>query len=107
MSAPEVVKAATREGKFNKNAARRVRVAGKIPAVVYGAGLESVAVEVDPKQITKILYSDSGHNTIFDLELVGAGVAKAMIVDWQFDPVKSTLIHIDLKRIAMDKLMRV
>jgi large subunit ribosomal protein L25 len=107
MSAAEVVKAVTREGKFNKNAARRVRVAGKIPAVVYGAGLESVAVELDPKQITKILYSDSGHNTIFDLELVGAGVAKAMIVDWQIDPVKSTLLHIDLKRIAMDKLMRV
>ena len=107
MSAAEVVKAVTREGKFNKNAARRVRVAGKIPAVVYGAGLESVAVELDPKQITKILYSDSGHNTIFDLELVGAGVAKAMIVDWQIDPVKSTLLHMDLKRIAMDKLMRV
>ena len=103
---PAVV-ATPREGKFNKNAARRVRVAGRIPAVVYGAGKESVAVSVDPKVITKILHSDSGHNTIFDLDVTGATIAKAMIVDWQREPVKGALLHIDLKRIAMDKAMRV
>ena len=70
-SIPAVV-ATPREGKFNKNAARRVRVAGKIPAVVYGAGRMSVAVTVDPRIITKILHSDSGHNTIFDLDVTGA-----------------------------------
>src|SRR5436305_1774422 len=63
------VTATPRSGKFNKNAARRVRVSGQIPAVVYGAGLESVAVAVDPKIITRILHSDSGHNTIFDLDV--------------------------------------
>ena len=99
---PAVV-ATPREGKFNKNAARRVRVSGKIPAVVYGAGQDSVAVSVDPKVITKILHSDSGHNTIFDLDVTGAKVAKAMIVDWQREPIKGALLHIDLKRIAMDK----
>src|SRR5450755_1380029 len=103
---PAVV-ATPREGKFNKNAARRVRVSGKIPAVVYGAGQESVAVTVDPKVITKILHSDSGHNTIFDLDVTGAKIAKAMIVDWQREPIKGALLHIDLKRIAMDKAMRV
>ena len=46
-----------------------MRISGKIPAVVYGAGQESVAVTVDPRTITKILHSDSGHNTIFDLEI--------------------------------------
>jgi large subunit ribosomal protein L25 len=109
MSTVEVVSAKAREGKFNKNAARRVRVAGKIPAVVYGAGKEAVAIEVDPKQITKILHSDTGHNTIFDLEVAGgeAGIVKAMIVDWQYEPIKGNVIHIDLKRIAMDKVMRV
>jgi large subunit ribosomal protein L25 len=108
MSNTEVVTAKSREGKFNKNAARRVRVSGKIPAVVYGAGQESIALEVDPKQITRILYSDSGHNTIFDLEIAGSSAkAKAMIVDWQFEPIKGNLIHIDLKRIAMDKVIRV
>jgi large subunit ribosomal protein L25 len=103
----EAVVATPREGKFNKNAARRVRVAGKIPAVVYGAGQESVAVAVDPKVITRILHSDSGHNTIFDLNVEGSAAVKAMIVDWQHEPIKGHLLHIDLKRIAMDKAMRV
>ena len=103
---PAVV-ATPREGKFNKNAARRVRVSGKIPAVVYGAGQDAVAVAVDPKVITKILHSESGHNTIFDLDVTGTGLVKAMIVDWQHEPIKGALLHIDLKRIAMDKMMRV
>lgn len=104
---PELVTAKPREGKFNKNAARRVRVAGKIPAVVYGAGQDSVAIEVDPKQILRILHSESGHNTIFDLNVAGHPAAKAMIVDWQYEPVKDTLLHIDLKRIALDKAITV
>lgn len=108
MISTEVVAAKPREGKFNKNAARRVRVAGKIPAVVYGAAQPPVAVEVDPKQIIRILHSESGHNTIFDLELNGSGAkTKAMIVDWQYEPIKGKLLHIDLKRIAMDKAIRV
>jgi large subunit ribosomal protein L25 len=104
---PEVVNAKAREGKFNKNAARRVRVAGKIPAVLYGGGQDPVAIEVDPKQISKILFSESGHNTIFDLDLGGTGAGKAMIVDWQREPINDRLIHIDLKRIALDKAMKV
>jgi len=105
---PEVVVAKPREGKFNKNAARRVRRAGKIPAVLYGAGHEPVAVEVDPKQISRILFSESGHNTIFDVQLGDQNnAAKAMIVDWQREPIKDQLIHIDLKRIALDKVLRV
>ena len=104
---PEVVLATPRKGKFNKNAARRVRVAGKIPAVLYGSGHEAVAVELDPKQILKILYSETGHNTIFDVEVAGQPAAKAMIVDWQREPIKDKLIHIDLKRIALDKILKV
>jgi large subunit ribosomal protein L25 len=108
---PETVIAKPRQvpanGKFNKNAARQVRVAGKIPAVVYGAGHESVAVELDPKQILRILHSESGHNTIFDVDIAGQGIAKAMIVDWQYEPIRDSLLHIDLKRIALDKTMKV
>lgn len=107
MANTEAVKATLRSGKFNKNAARRVRVAGQIPAVVYGAGQESVAVALDPKVITKILHSEAGHNTIFDLDIDGGAAAKAMIVDWQYEPIKGKLLHVDLKRIAMDKAMRV
>jgi large subunit ribosomal protein L25 len=108
MISQEVVAATPREGKFNKNAARRVRVKGKIPAVVYGAAEPAIAIEVDPKQIQKILHSDTGHNSIFDLEITGSTAkTKAMIVDWQYEPIKGTLMHIDLKRIALDKAMRV
>jgi large subunit ribosomal protein L25 len=89
-----------------KNDARRVRVAGKVPAVVYGAGKESLSVSLDPRQVTKILHSRTGHNTIFDLAMAGENT-KAMIVDWQYEPIKGSLLHIDLKRIAMDKLLRV
>jgi len=103
---PEVVVAKPREGKFNKNAARRVRAAGKIPAVLYGSGHDPVAIEVEPKQISRILYSETGHNTIFDVEIAGHASAKAMIVDWQREPIKDQLIHIDLKRIALDKVLR-
>jgi large subunit ribosomal protein L25 len=101
----EAVVATPRTGTFNKNHARRVRVSGLIPAVVYGAGEESVAVTVDPKVITKILYSETGHNTIFDITIEGKGEAKGMIVDWQNEPIKGHLLHIDIKRIAMNKAM--
>ena len=103
----EAVSATPRTGTFNKNHARRVRVQGLIPAVVYGAGQPSVPVTVDPKLITKILYSESGHNTIFDLNIEGAAPSKVMIVDWQNEPIKGKLLHIDLKRIAMNVAMRV
>ena len=104
---PEVVVAKPREGKFNKNAARRVRAAGKIPAVLYGSGHQPVAIEVDPKQISRILFSETGHNTIFDVEVAGQPAAKAMIVDWQREPIMDQLIHIDMKRIALNKTLRV
>ncbi len=103
----ELISATPREGKFNKNAARRVRVAGRIPGVIYGAKEPSVAVELDPKQMLRILHSESGHNTIIDVQVAGSPAAKAMIVDWQYEPIKGTLMHVDLKRIAMDKVMRV
>jgi len=56
----------------NKNAARRVRVAGKVPAVIYGAGKQTSVISVDPRQVMRILKSESGHNTIFDLALGSA-----------------------------------
>src|ERR1700678_714294 len=93
-----------------KNHARRVRREGKIPAVVYGAGKDAKPVSVDPRHVLRILRSDSGHNTIFDLAVSdgnGGERTKAMIVDWQYEPIKGHLLHIDLKRIAMDKALRV
>ena len=100
-----LLEAQTREP-GTKNQARRVRRDGKIPAVVYGAGKDSLAISVDPRVVTRILNSETGHNTIFDLALNGEKT-KAMIVDWQYEPIKGRLLHIDLKRIALDKVLRV
>src|SRR5436853_5577619 len=90
----------------NKNDARRVRRSGKIPGVVYGAGKSALSVSLDPRQVSRILHSATGHNTIFDLALDGER-SKAMIVDWQYEPIKGSLLHIDLKRIAMDQKLTV
>src|SRR2546421_11394332 len=90
----------------NKNEARRVRRGGKIPAVLYGAGKDALALSLDPRQVSRILHSETGYNTVFELELDGART-KAMIVDWQYEPIKGALLHIDLKRIAMDQKLKV
>ena len=106
-SQQEVVEAQPRpDSSRGKNEARRLRASGRIPAVVYGAKKQAVAVSVDPKQISRILHSASGHNTIFDLNIAGEN-AKGMVVDWQHDPLSGKLLHIDLKRIAMDEKIRV
>jgi large subunit ribosomal protein L25 len=90
-----------------KNEARRLRATGAAPAVLYGAGGESVAVAVSPKELTRILNSTTGHNTIFNLAVKGGETVPVMIVDWQNDPVKENLLHIDLKRIDLTKRLRV
>lgn len=83
-----------------KNAARRLRVAKKSPAVVYGSGKDPVAVSIDPKEVSKILHSSSSYNTIFNVQ-VGAESTPVMIVDWQTHPLKGHLLHVDLKRIDL------
>ncbi len=90
-----------------KNEARRLRVAGFAPAVLYGAGGDSVAVAVTPKEVNKILHSKAGHNTIFDLAVKDGETVPVMIVDWQRDPIQENLLHVDLKRIDLTKRIRV
>jgi large subunit ribosomal protein L25 len=84
-----------------KNEARRLRATGSTPAVVYGVGQETFAVSVNPKEVSKILRSKTGHNTIFTLAVNGGENTPVMIVDWQKDPVKDNLLHVDLKRIDL------
>jgi len=104
-TAEKNVEAKPRQG-GGKNDARRLRRTGLIPGVLYGAGQDSQPVSVDPKQMSRILHSETGHNSIFDLSLDGQS-AKVMIVDWQYEPIKGALLHVDLKRIAMDKVLQV
>jgi large subunit ribosomal protein L25 len=90
-----------------KNEARRTRVAGKIPAVVYGAFKDPVSIAVDPRAVRKIVHSESGYNTIFDLAIEGAETTPVMLVDRQVDPVHGRLLHVDFKRIDLAKRLRV
>jgi large subunit ribosomal protein L25 len=86
-----------------KNEARRLRVKGLAPAVLYGSDRAAVAVSVNPKDVNKILHSNTGHNTIFNLSVQGGEDTPVMIVDWQSDPVKENLLHVDLKRIDLSR----
>src|SRR6267154_2924685 len=100
-----IVEAAPRETR-GKNAARRVRLTGQVPAVIYGGKGESQALEVNAKQLSAILRSASGHNTIFKIKVKDTEET-AIVKDWLVDPVKGHLLHVDLLRIAMDVRMRV
>jgi large subunit ribosomal protein L25 len=89
-----------------KNEARRLRARGLAPAIVYGAGKDPIAVAIKPKEITRILHSATGHNTIFQVQ-IGTDMSPVMVVDWQNDPIKDNLLHCDLKRIDMTKRIAV
>ena len=98
---------AMKRGGRGKNEARRLRVSGRIPAVVYGARKdgqtpEGVPVAVDPKELLHILHSESGANTLINLKLDG-GEARVMVRDYQLDPVTHQLLHADFYQLAMDR----
>ena len=80
---------------------------GNIPAVVYGAYQDPVSVAVNPREIVKIIRCYTGLNTIFNLAIAGGETTPVMIVDRQVDPIKSNLLHADLKRIDLTKRIRV
>jgi large subunit ribosomal protein L25 len=95
-----------------KNEARRLRAAGQIPAVVYGArkeghAPEGVPVTVDPKEVLRILHSESGANTLINLKLDGGAASRVMVRDYQLDPVTHQLLHADFYQLAMDKAITV
>jgi large subunit ribosomal protein L25 len=101
----------TVEGKVReqrgKGAARRTRLTGMVPATLYGDHKDAISLSVNAKQIARILRSETGHNTIFSVQVAGGKEEKAMLKDWQVDPVSGSLLHADLLRISMDVRMRV
>ncbi len=103
----DIVVPALARSSRGKNEARRLRVSGKIPAVIYGAFKEPVPVAVNPKDITRIMRSKSGHNSIFDVEVEGGERTPVILADEQFDPVKGHLLHVDLRRIDLTRKLRV
>jgi len=89
-----------------KNEARRLRVTGNVPATLYGGKGEALSLAVNTKQVTAILKSETGHNTLFQVEFAGKQ-EPAIVKDWQVDPVSGRLLHVDLLRVAMDVRMKV
>ena len=97
---------------FGKNEARRNRREGRVPAVVYGAtgdggSREATPIAVDPRELLRILHSDSGANTLISLKLGGKGDTRVLIKEYQLDPITHELLHADFYRIAMDKVLRI
>lgn len=101
-----VVEATVREER-GKNAARRIRKTGQVPAVLYGGSEAPLAVAVNAKQVVSILRSEAGHNTIFTVKVTGHKDVNVIVKDWLVDPIKGQLLHVDLQRVAMDVRMRV
>ena len=103
----EAVKRA-KTGKNAKNEARRLRAAGSMPAVVYGARTgdapASVPVSVDPKSLSRILHSDSGVNTLIKLRVDGTETS-VLVKEYQLDPITNRLLHADFYQLAMDKVL--
>lgn len=103
----EAVLEAVRRDQFGRNNAGRLRRQGQIPAVLYGGvSGQAESVAVDPKQLLRIFHSESGVNTIITFKLDGADT-RVLVKDYQLDPVKHELLHVDFYRIAMDKVLRV
>ena len=101
-----VIDGTVREG-TGKGANRKLRRAGRVPAVLYGHKSQSVALDVDPKDIFKILHSDSGENTIFGLNVPGRERLNCLIKEYQLEPISHTLLHADFYEVAMDEALEV
>ncbi|HTU99866.1 MAG TPA: 50S ribosomal protein L25 [Luteitalea sp.] len=99
------LEAVARESR-GKNEARRLRVSGKIPAVVYGGGQEPQAVAVSPKELSRLLHSEAGLNTLIDLTLDGA-TTKVIVKDFLLQPVTHHLLHADFYRVDVNKKVQV
>ena len=100
-----VIKAEKREN-LGKNASRAVRREGRVPAILYGPGMDNVALTIDKKDLFSILKSETGENTLFVVSF-NSGKKDAMIKELQINPVSDQLLHVDLIQIAMDKVIRV
>ncbi len=91
---------------FGKNASRRLRREGKVPAVLYGGGVSNTHLVLNKKDVFNILRSEAGENTIFKTAFDSRAV-DTMIKEVQIDPVRDEILHIDLIHIAMDKAVKV
>jgi len=91
---------------FGKNASRRLRREGMIPAVIYGAREVTVSLNLKKQDVFKILRAEAGENTIFQISF-DSEMRNAMIKELQRDPVTDEILHADFIQITMDKTIRI
>ena len=91
---------------FGKNCARRLRKDGLMPAVIYGGSADALPIILNKKDIFRIMKTETRENTLFKVA-VGSDERDAMIKELQINPVTHEVLHADLVRIAMDKLLQV
>ena len=90
-----------------KNANRRLRAAGEIPAVVYGGSADAAAIRVDGRRVLSLI-REGGENAVFLLQLEGTEQTRhTMIRDLQWNPLTGALVHIDFQRVKMDQEVQV
>lgn len=92
--------------KTGKGANRRARSGGLIPAVVYGGGKESVAIEIDRKSMLDLMKKAGSENPVYLLKL-GDNQRHAMIREVQTHPISRQVVHIDFQRVLMDQKVHV
>jgi large subunit ribosomal protein L25 len=93
------VRAELRAGR-GKNDARRLRARGMVPLTIYGGEGEPVSAAAPLAELAAILRSGAGHNAIFTLDVDSVGPSEVMFLDRQIDPVRSRLVHADLRRLV-------
>ncbi|HKH88090.1 MAG TPA: 50S ribosomal protein L25 [Acidimicrobiales bacterium] len=86
------------------SASRRLRAAGRIPAVVYGHGIEPISVSVDSKDLRHALGSEAGARALLRLA-IGDGEHLAMARQLQRDPVRHTVVHVDFQVVSRDEVL--
>jgi large subunit ribosomal protein L25 len=89
-----------------KGVARKLRAVGKVPGVLYGRGLEPVALAVDARTLGQALHTDSGRNVLIDLHVDGENHL-TLLRELQRDPVRGTFFHVDFLKIARDVAIQV
>ncbi len=82
MAVKFTVKAEKRDTR-GKNEARRMRVAGRVPVVIYGGGVEAMTASASLAELAAVLRSDSGVNSVFSFDIDGAGVMDVIFQDRQ------------------------
>ncbi|MDQ6958283.1 MAG: 50S ribosomal protein L25/general stress protein Ctc [Mariprofundaceae bacterium] len=102
-----VLEAELRE-ETGRGAARRLRRAGKTPAVIYGAGKPELAITLDTLSISKLLNTETFHTSMIDIEVKGArGTNTGLVKEIQWHPVHDQAIHIDFHRVSSSDIVNI